>query len=226
MDCSPDTPVADEDVSVGCAAATGVAVAPPAENGDGTVSSPEPVPTYPPGPTDADARAVAGALFDRLGMRNPTVAVYGGDPISTVQTSPTVAGMQSVGWVTSVQIDGSRTIVSADGWLPDPDRGADYPVISAQRAFELLQLQPRPAIMLCAQRPDGKPGCADMPPTEVTSATLGVTLDRDGDKSVLVPAWLFSIKGQDDPVSQVAIDPSYLAPPTQPSIEPEPPVTR
>jgi hypothetical protein len=233
MDCSPDTPVADEDVNVGCAAASavGVAVATPEDGGDGTETSPapEPVPTVPPGPTDSEARSVAGALFDRLGLDNPTLTVFTADPSSTVQASPMIDGKQASGWFTTVQIDGSSTIVSADGWITQPSRDADYPVISAQRAFDLLQEQPRPMMMLCAQRKDGKPGCADIPPTEVTGATLGVMLDQDGNDAVLVPAWLFSIKGQDDPVTQIAIDPSYLAQPTPPSPEPiqsaEPPVS-
>ena len=119
-----------------------------------------------------------------------------------------------------MQVDTSDKVVSANGWITQPNRDADYPVISAQRAFDLLQQQPRPMMMLCAQRTDGKPGCAEIPPTEVTGATLGVMLDQDGNDAVLVPAWLFSIKGQDDPVTQIAIDPSYLAQPTPP--EPEP----
>jgi hypothetical protein len=232
MDCSPDTPVADEDINTGCAVASAGAVAVGApEDGGGTVSSPEPVPvpTYPPGPSDSEARAVAGALFDRLGLDNPTIVVYGGDPSSTVQGSPTIDGKQTSGWFTTVQVDNSDAIVSADGWITQPERDADYPVISAQRAFDLLQQQPRPMMMLCAQRKDGKPGCADIPPTEVTGATLGVMLDQDNSKPVLVPAWLFSIKGQDDPVAQIAVDPSYLAQPTPPQPEPvqsaEPPVS-
>lgn len=214
MDCSPDTPIADEDVNVGCASTSGVAV------GSTDGSDPTPVPSYPPGPSDADARAVAGQLFERLGLTNPTLVVYSGDPMSTVQASPPVNGVASSGWTTTVQVDGSGDVVTADGWLASPDRGADYPVISAQEAFDLLQAQPRPELMLCAQRPDGKPGCADIPPTEVTGASLGVMLDQDNGNPVLVPAWLFSIKGQDDPVTQIAIDPSFLGPPpTPPAVE-------
>lgn len=224
LDCSPDTPVADEDVNVGCAVASGggVAVGAPEDGGDGTVSSPAPVPvpSVSPGPSDSDARAVAGAIFDRLGFDNPTLTVYSGDPTSTVQASPSVGGKQTSGWFTTVEVNGGNKVVSAYGWISQPKRDADYPVISAQRAFDLLQQQPRPMLMMCAQRKDGQPGCADIPPTEVTGATLGVMLDQDNDQPVLVPAWLFSIKGQDDPVTQIAIDPSYLAQPTPPSPEP------
>jgi hypothetical protein len=212
MDCSPDTPVSSEDLYVGCAVASGAA------------TSDELQPTYPPGPSESEARSVAGTLFDRLGMTNVTVVVYSGEPTSTVQGSPSVGSMRTSGWFTTVQIDGSGDIMTADGWVGDPDRGADYPVISAQDAFDKLQNQPRPELMLCAQRPDGKPGCADMPPTEVTGASLGVMLDQDNGKPVLVPAWLFAISGQDDPVAQIAVDPSFLGPPpTPPAAEPAQP---
>lgn len=216
MDCSPDTPIADEDVNVGCAVASGVAVASP-----GT----DQAPSVAPGPTEADARTVAGHVFQRLGLTNPAIVVYSGDPTTTVQASPSVAGMQSVGWMVTLQVDGSDNVVNAYGWLLNPTRGAAYPVISAQAAFDLLQSQPRPMTMLCAQRPDGKPGCADVPPTEIIAATLGVMLDQDNGDPVLVPAWLFSVKGQDEPLTQIAVDPSYLGPPpTPPVIQPEPPV--
>jgi len=205
MDCSPDTPVSGEDLYVACAATSGAAV------DSGAAEETVPVPTYPPGPSESEARAAAGALFDRLGMEDVTVVVYSGDPMSTVQGSPSIGGVQTSGWFTTAQVDGSGDIVTADGWLSDPDRDADYPVISAKDAFDKLQNQPRPELMLCAERPDGKPGCADMPPTEVTGATLGAMLDQDNGKPVLVPAWLFTISGQDDPVAQIAVDPSFLA---------------
>jgi hypothetical protein len=228
LDCAPDSPVSSEDVNVGCAVASGVGVVAPGvstsgsggggSDGGTTTVSPEPVPTSPAGPTNAEARAAAAGVFDRLGLTNPNVVVYGGDPTSTVQASPAVDGMLSSNWVTTVQVDAKSVIVAADGWLSSPDRGADYPVITAHHAFDLLQQQPRPAIMLCAQRTDGKPGCADVPPTEVTGATLGVMLDQDSGHPVLVPAWLFSIKGQQDPVAQIAVDPSYLGPPPTPPV--------
>ena len=112
----------------------------------------------------------------------------------------------------AVAADGS--IDSGNGWIRKPQRGASYPLITAQRAFALLQQQPRPMMDMCMLRPDGKPGCAPIPPSEVTGATLGLTLDYDENKPMLVPAWLFAVKGQDIPVAQVAVQPQFLATPT------------
>lgn len=228
LDCAPDTPVASEDLTVGCAYATstGTVTAEPkgAEPSTGTEPSPvpEPQPLVSPGPSEATARDVAQRVFDRLGLGDARVQVYAGDPFAIVQAAPSVGGLATVGWVTSLQIDGDGRVSSADGWLPDPERGAAYPVITAQRAFDLLQQQPRPAIELCMRRPDGKPGCADIPPAEVTGASLGLMLDYDGTKAVLVPAWLFSVKGQQEPATQIAVEPGYLAPPPTPTPEPLP----
>ena len=103
--------------------------------------------------------------------------------------------------------------MSADGWLPDVTQGDRYPVVTAQRAFELLQEQPRPMIEMCMRRPDDKPGCADIPPTAITGASLGLSIAHDSGRPTLVPAWLFTVKGQDEPLAQVAVEARFLAPP-------------
>jgi hypothetical protein len=237
LDCAPDTPVSSEDISVGCAVASsgGVAVAESSDPGAAggpdpcnpdsddcvvdpplTKPSPLPQPTFAPGPSESEARAAAATILDRLGLGDATTTVWAGDPVATVQAQPRLAGLQTFGWTTSLQIDGSGQLVSGDGWVTDPEIGADYPVVSAQRAFELLQDQPRMMMELCAQRPDGKPGCADIPPAEVTGATLGLQLDYDGRRAVLVPAWLFDVRDQPEPAVQIAVDPSFLGTPPTP----------
>lgn len=75
-------------------------------------------------------------------------------------------------------------------------------------------------IEMCMRRPDGKPGCADLPPTVITGATLGLTMAQDAGRPTLVPAWLFTVRGQDEPLAQVAVQPSYLAPPVIASDQP------
>jgi hypothetical protein len=240
MDCAPDQPVSSQDVSVMCAYATGSGVAAPdagtassaPNSGAGSGSSsgcdpsskdcgttvepappPVPAPVVSPGPSDAQARSAAAPILDRLGLGNADVVVYAGDPTASVQAAPKVDGMVTSGWATSLQIDGNGDLTSGDGWLAGADKGDSYPLITAHRGFELLQQQPRPMIEMCMRRSDGKPGCATVPPAEVTGASLGLMLDYDGQRATLVPAWLFDVKGQHDPVAQVAVEPSYLAPP-------------
>jgi hypothetical protein len=227
----PDGTVSDKDVMVGCAVASaGTAVAAaPDEPADGSatadcppdtkcedvepVPAPLPAPEVSPGPSESEARAAAQPVFDALGLSDARVTVWPGDPTASVQASPTVDGLPTVGLVTYLQIDADGDVVWADGRLPVADRGADYPVISAADAFDQLLDQPRAVMDICMQRPDGEPGCAEVPPAEVTGGTLGLLLDYDGQRPVLVPAWLFDVKGEPEPVAQIAVDPSFLAPP-------------
>src|SRR6059058_4107861 len=112
-------------------------------------------------------------VLARLGLGDARVTVWPGDPTATVQASPVIDGLDTVGWVTSLQIDGDGAVVWADGWINAATRGDSYPVISAAGAFDQLKEQPRPMMEMCALRKDGKPGCADIPPTTVTGAALG-----------------------------------------------------
>jgi hypothetical protein len=73
---------------------------------------------------------------------------------------------------------------------------------------------------MCMRRPDRKPGCADIPSTVITGATLGLTMAQDAGRPTLVPAWLFTVKGQDEPLAQIAVEASYLAPPPTPAGNP------
>jgi hypothetical protein len=77
---------------------------------------------------------------------------------------------------------------------------------------------------LCAVGPHGR-GCGGWSPAEVTGAHLGLLLSdlADGGK-VLVPAWLFDVKGVPVPPAVVAVQKKYLPQPAQPTIRPVPPV--
>jgi hypothetical protein len=43
---------------------------------------------------------------------------------------------------------------------------------------------------------------------------------QDDGRPTLVPAWLFTVKGQDEPLAQIAVEPTYLAPPTTATDDP------
>ena len=190
LDCFSG-PEAQEELTVECAYAgsgTATAVSPGSTSAPARTNPSPPSPTSPPEPSAAP---------------EPT------------PTTPYVDGLEVVNWTQWFVIKaGDGSIDSGSGWVGTPQRGASYPLITAQRAFELLQEQPRPMMELCMARPDGEPGCAPIPPSEVTGAKLGLTLDYDSGKPVLVPAWLFAIKGQTAPVMQVALQPQYLATPS------------
>jgi hypothetical protein len=180
---------------------------------DDPAPEPLPAPEVEPGPSEADARAAADKIFTALGLSDARVTVWPGNPTASVSAAPRVNGMDTIGLGTYLQVDGDGNVTWADGRLPGVVAGASYPVISAQAAFDKLLDQPRVAMDICMVREDGKDGCAEIPPSEVTGGALGLLLDYDAERPVLVPAWLFDIKGQPEPVAQIAIDPSFLAPP-------------
>lgn len=237
MDCYADQPVSDEAADVMCATATAggsggaaVGAAPdasatpepgdPPEPVDPPQTVPHPAPQLTAGPSTDDARSDAAAILEELGLTDARVTVSPGTPTTMVQAAYDVHGISTVGFTTTLSFDGDDQLVTGDGWLPDIVQGDSYPVVTAQRAFELLQQQPRPMLEMCMRRTDGKPGCADIPPTVITGATLGLSMAQDGGHPTLVPAWLFSVKGQVEPLVQIAVEASYLAPPATASDDP------
>src|SRR3954452_3552524 len=215
LDCLADQPVEDEKLDVMCASGTGVAVAPPApDSPDASAgAADDAAPTPPPGPAAADARTLATPILRALGVVDARISVSEGTPTTTVQASYDVDGMTTVGLTTTLSFTGDSRLATGDGWLTELTKGDSYPVITAPRAFELLREQPRPMIEMCMRRSDGKPGCADIPPTVITGATLGLTMAQDAGRPTLVPRCLFPGKDKEEPLSQVAVEPSYLAAP-------------
>ena len=234
MDCSPDVPVEKESLDVMCASASGggVAVAPPAgtTNAGGASSRPVPPPTPPPppdGPTAADARALATQVLGALGWTDASVDVAVGAPTTTVTARRDINGVETADWLTTLtyraDLTRGATLVDANGWIGDPSRGRSYPLIDAARAFQMLAAEPRMMPEICQVRKDGKPGCEPIPPTVITGAALGLALRHDLERPLLVPAWLFTVKGSTTPLAVVAVDPRWIAPPTVTVPKPLPP---
>jgi hypothetical protein len=186
-------------------------------------TTPEPVvttfPTPPPGPPSAEAEQVARRVFARLGIDADNLYTYQGSPTTSVIANPDVDGKQTSGWSTRLDIDANDGIAGGDGWLTTVVKGTDYPVVTAAAAFEQLTRIPMGRPEICMVRKDGKPGCEEPPPLKVTGAVLGLMLAHDAQGAVLVPAWLFTVEGQNEPAAQIAIDPAYLAPPSPPATD-------
>jgi len=224
MDCSPSVPVQQESLDVMCASASaggGVAVAPAGAPG---TSGPLPIPSPPPsGPTAAEARALAAPMLSRLGWGGAALDVAVGAPTTSVVARQTVDGLATADWTTTLTYDAAGTLTDASGWVGASARGRTYPLISATRAYQQLAAIPRAMPEICQVRKDGKPGCEPIPPTVITAATLGLALRHDLGKPLLVPAWLFTVKGSSQPLATVAVDPRWVKPPAQVVPRPLPP---
>jgi hypothetical protein len=180
----------------------------------GTTTAPRPVPVTPSPVPTADADTVlstAGPVFDAVGLDVGDARVDG----SSAVVDPVVGGLPTYGVGTRVDVAADGTVTSASGWLTTTRRGDSYPLLSAKAAFDALP--PMPRMMLCPIGPDGK-GCLPPEPVRITGARLGLALRSLADgHPVLVPSWLFQVKGSTEPVVGVAVEPRYLDDGSNPS---------
>jgi len=185
------------------------AIAPPA-----TVAQPVPVP-------EDVARRLARPVLQAVGVNPDAVRVDTAGGQRNVVFSPQVEGSVVLGLETRVSVDERGQIVDASGWLATPTRGPAYPLISAREAYDQLLQQPQPMMGLamapCRIVP-GTSGCAPTPDRVVTGATLGLTTAYSTDRGILlVPAWLFQVRGEPSPMAVVAVEQAFLGAPDQPS---------
>lgn len=149
-----------------------------------------------------------------------------------VNADPVVGGLPTYGWATGIQVGSDGEVIGGGGQLKGLEKGADYPVIGAAEALKQLNAaQPsdgRENIGGCATpaplKDGAKPSAACGARTGAEPATTTVTVDKavfglaarhvDG-KQLLVPSWIFQVRpaagGTGNTVTQVAVDPKYLA---------------
>jgi len=198
-------PVLDPQTGVACAVAKPLP----------STSAAQPIPV-----AENVARRLARPVLEAVGV-NPDVArvdTEGGQ--QSVVLVPKVGGSTVIGLETRVSVDEQGQVVDASGWLATPTAAAAYPLISARQGYDQLLQQPQPMMALgmpCRIVP-GTQGCAPIPDRVVTGATLGLTQAFSTDRGILlVPAWLFQVRGQSAPVAVVAVQRSFLGQPDQPA---------
>ena len=168
-----------------------------------------------PAPSPAIAERIATAALTALGLPAEDLTTAGTGPLRQVRAPRPVGGLDTDGFSTTLSIGADRRIYAGTGWLGQAARkGPSYPLVSAAEAYKRLQDPPYPEILLC--RPQKGGGCAPTPQVRVTGAKLGLMMASDSARPLLVPAWLFRIEGQVDPVAVVAIESRYLSTPATP----------
>jgi hypothetical protein len=177
----------------------------------------DPLPTPSTGPPSGQtAQAAAAPVLRASGvaaapLRITTIGWY-----TFVSADPTVDGLATAGFSTTIGVGPGDRIDQASGWLSRPSAGVVYPLVGAARAFGELKASTHPVNghppeVMCPLNPDvlcGTPGPIRL--VEVTGAVYGLSLSYANGKPVLVPAWLFSVAGSSIRVPEVAIDPRYL----------------
>jgi hypothetical protein len=196
------------------------------EGTDGSVSSTcaAPPPTSRPAPvdlpSDAEAIAAAGPVLAAVGLSADDATVEPANTFDTaiasrtVRADPVVDGAPTSGFATSVTVD-ANGVLTASGWLAPARPSDSYPVIGAREAVDRLAAMPMPLIACPESTVPVPPGPACGGPMEVTGASFGRSMQWEGpgEKALLVPSWLFDIKGGTAPLAIVAVDPAFLADP-------------
>lgn len=164
----------------------------------------------------------------------------------TLWVDPTVDGLRTVGLNTSVTVDEAGTVTWANGWLGGVEGADDYPLISAQEAFDALGAQMVLPMIACDEGPEPRPmdpdlvggdavagtemvaPCGPVEPIEVTGVEFGYSVQWvDEGSTILVPSWLFMTEGNEAyPMAQIAVEPKFLGLPDPADLrgEPEPAV--
>ncbi len=213
----PDGQWSTGQTAVGC----GVAVPPgTAVSSDGGTASDMPcsrVEGQDSGPTEVAPLPGRDAVLEALGLAGEQTHVITRvrqpDGSELYALDPIVSGRPTSGLRTTLVGDPDGTSVSsAAGWLVRTPQLADYPVVSAADAYQLLRRTPLPMPLIACPEPlpEGTDPVPCGGPVTVTGARLGLSLQQSAEGYLLVPAWFFTVEGSDNPLVQVAVEPRLV----------------
>ncbi|MEV6618604.1 hypothetical protein AB0N31_33045 [Streptomyces sp. NPDC051051] len=192
---------------------------------EATASSADPV-------SEAAAKKAAAPVLMAVGQDDATLdagQVVGARRV--VNADPVIDGLPTYGWTTGVTVSAQGEIVAGSGQVKAPAEGAAYPVLGARETLDRMNAapgtDPRAGIGGCAtpvpaeEQPESPCGTsAGVPPKEtltVEEAVFGLAPHASGGRQVLVPSWLFSVRGAGAgdayTVTHPAIEPEFLSAP-------------
>ncbi|MDQ0990447.1 hypothetical protein [Streptomyces sp. V3I7] len=189
------------------------------------------------GPVSAkDAEKAAAPVLKALGQDDAKVdASQAAGGRRMVNADPVVGGLPTYGWRIGLSVDERGDVVDGSGLLKAPAKGVTYPVVSARRTLELMSKAPRTEQRMgiggCAspvplkdraEQPCGASGSpSGQEAATVEKAVFGLAAQSVAGRQTLVPSWLFEVRaaGARDAftVTYPAVDPRYLASPSEPS---------
>lgn len=200
-------------------------------SGDGGGSNPV-VPGDGAGPvSERAAKKAAAPVLKALGQED--AALDAGQlmgAVRVVNAAPVIGGLPTYGWSTGIQIGADGQVVSGSGKLKEPAKGAEYPVVGAAEALELLNGaagdRGTSGIGGCASavpHKDGRepaapcePGGKAAKPTRVAvdKPVFGLASRQVEGRAALVPSWWFEVADAGDGpasfVTRTAVLPEYL----------------
>ncbi|MET8164765.1 hypothetical protein ABZT34_10970 [Streptomyces sp. NPDC005329] len=191
--------------------------------------------------SEAAAKKAAAPVLKAVGQGGAEVdasQVMGSQRV--VNADPVFGDLPTYGWTTGISVSAQGEVVGGNGQLETPVKGDTYPLLSAREALDALNAAPgtdhRMGIGGCAspvplkdrlESPCGASTAAPQAQTAtVEDAVLGLAPHTSGGQQVLVPSWLFDVKGSGAAdgytVTQPAVEPAYLKSATTPTPTPTP----
>ncbi|MFJ9718254.1 hypothetical protein ACIRPQ_20285 [Streptomyces sp. NPDC101213] len=192
---------------------------------DATASSADPV-------GEAAARKAAAPVLKAVGQGTAEIdasQVMGAQRV--VNADPEIDGLPTYGWTTGVTVSAQGEIVAGSGKVKAPAEGATYPVLGARETLDRMNAapgaDPRAGIGGCAtpvpaeEQPQGacgtSSGVSHKETLTVEEAVFGLAPHASGGRQVLVPSWLFSVRGAGAggayTVTHPAVEPRFLSAP-------------
>ncbi|MEV6568140.1 hypothetical protein [Streptomyces kronopolitis] len=180
----------------------------------------------------AKAKQAVRPVLKALGQEDAKLDAGGlSGAVRVVTTNPVLGGLPTYGWQSDLQVGSDGQVVGGSGQFASPVKGAEYPVLNADKTLDRLNSGEGRKPAGCPSPPgkkDGKDGgiapCEPAPtkaqqPSEVTGAVFGLSVQYVDGGQALVPSWLYAVRqpgagsGPDatSTVAQPAVNPKYLA---------------
>jgi hypothetical protein len=164
------------------------------------------------------AEQAVGPVLAALGQEDAKLDTGGlSGAVRTVTARPVLGGLPTYGWQSTLQVGSDGQVVGGSGQLARPVKGADYPVLSADKTLALLNssggrpgpgngcASPQTGTPQTGTGPDKGAGtggiapCEPSPakapqPAEVTGAVFGLAMRYVDGGPALVPSWLFTVR--------------------------------
>ncbi|MER6845700.1 hypothetical protein [Streptomyces platensis] len=184
------------------------------------------------------AKKAAQPVLAALGQKNARLDAGGlSGAVRVVTANPVLGGLPTYGWQSDLQVGSDGQVVGGSGQLANPVKGAEYPVLSADKTLDRLNSGGGRTPAGCPSAPPAGPGDKDgkgkgdgiapcepdptkgQKPTEVTGAVFGLSVQYVDGGQALVPSWLYKVRqpgagsGPDtaSTVAHPAVNPKYLA---------------
>lgn len=185
---------------------------PSRDSAGGGVAEGEPVP-------EKQAEQAVRAVLKPLGLQHAKLSAAGTQGAKRLVTAnPVVDGLPTLGWSSTFTVGADGTLARGHGRLGGLDKGATYPLLSAEQTLKELNDSRGGSPSVAPGEPD--PSGEKKSTASVTDARFGLETHFSHGDPLLVPSWSFTVRAQDGKntytVGHPAVKPALLQLPGAP----------